>query len=245
MSTQQAAFLTAEWRNLLVLNYEIDPSRLQHLVPVGTELDFWHGRTYVSIIGFRFLNTKLLGIPIPFHRNFTEVNLRFYVRRRTADEWRRGVVFIKEIVPLPAVALIAKQVYNENYITLPMRHHVELPQPPNAHHGRFAYSWKWQRHWIEMSAEVQGTANPLSPDSEEQFITEHYWGYTRQRNGATMEYAVEHPAWRTWRAISSRLDGDVASLYGREFAEILAGPPTSALAADGSEIVVRTGSRLT
>lgn len=244
MPYQQPAFLTAEWRNLVILNYEFDPARLEHLRPEGTELDFWNGRTYISLVGFRFLKTSLLGLPIPFHRNFSEVNLRFYVRRQSDEGWRRGVVFIKEIVPLPAVALIARQVYNEKYITLPMRQRCELPQRSNGNRGSITYSWKWHRQWIELSAEITGDPNPLSAGSEEEFITEHYWGYTRQQDGSTMEYAVEHPSWRTWRPVASRLEGDVASLYGPDFADVLRRPPTSTLVADGSPIVVRKGSRL-
>jgi len=244
MSDRLPAFLTAEWRHLVMLNFEIDPGRLGHLLPAGTELDFWDGRTYLSLVGFRFLNTKLRGFAIPFHRHFSEVNLRFYVRRRTADGWRRGVVFIKEIVPVPAVALVARWVYNENYITLPMRHRIELSATGDEHEGTLEYSWKWQGKWAELAAETTGNAKPLLPGSEAEFITEHYWGYTRQRDGRTMEYGVEHPAWSVWQTTSSRLECDVASLYGAEFVEVLTRPPTSAFVADGSEIVVRKGTRL-
>jgi uncharacterized protein YqjF (DUF2071 family) len=244
MSDPLPAFLTAEWRHLVMLNFEIDPKLLGRHVPAGTELDIWHGRTYVSIVGFRFLNTKLRGFAIPFHRHFSEVNLRFYVRRRTEEGWRRGVVFIKEIVPVPAVTLVARWVYNENYITRPMRHRIDFSRTSNEARGSLQYSWKWREKWAELTAEVAGDSEPLVPESEEEFITEHYWGYTRQRDGATMEYGVEHPAWRVWRATSSRLQCDVASLYGSEFVDSLTRPPTSAFVADGSGIVVRKGTRL-
>src|SRR6185503_10439864 len=104
---------TAHWRFLMMLNYEVDPSVLHPLVPRGTELDTWHGRTYASVVGFLFLDTRVLGLAIPFHRDFEEVNLRFYVRRREAEAWRRGVVFIKEIVPRWAIATVARVAYNE------------------------------------------------------------------------------------------------------------------------------------
>ena len=97
------SFLTAEWRKLAVVNYMVEPEILQPFVPAGTELDFWQERCYVSLIGFRFENTKVLGMKIPWHVNFEEVNLRFYVRRKATDGWRRGVVFIKEIVPKAAI----------------------------------------------------------------------------------------------------------------------------------------------
>ena len=227
-----------------MLNFVIDPRILQPLVPAGTELDFWNNQTYVSVVGFRFLNTKVRGIPIPCHRNFSEVNLRFYVRHQHGNEWQRAVVFIKEIVPLPAVTLIARRLYNENYITLPMRHSLMETRNGDREQCSLSYSWKWQGRWAELAAETVGEPVPLSRDSEEEFIAEHYWGYTTQRDGSTMEYAVEHPPWRVWRATSFRFDCDVASLYGRDFTSTLSGPPTSTFVADGSGILIRKGTRL-
>jgi uncharacterized protein YqjF (DUF2071 family) len=244
MSESRRAFLTAQWRHLVMLNFEIDPKQLTKYVPCGTELDFWNGRTYVSLVGFRFLDTKVLGLPIPFHRHFTEVNLRLYVRRKAGDGWRRGVVFIKEIVPLYAVTAVARWVYNENYITLPMQHQIDIPGQSNATPSSIAYGWRWQGRWMKLATEVVGESQPLVSDSEEQFITEHYWGYTKQRDGGTMEYGVEHPSWRVWSVMKSRFECDVASLYGPDFVEVLQSRPTSAFVADGSEIIVRAGSKI-
>jgi uncharacterized protein YqjF (DUF2071 family) len=235
------SFLTAQWRNLVMLNYAIDPELLRDHVPKGTEIDIWNGRTFVSLVGFQFLDTRLLGIGIPFHRNFPEVNLRFYVRHHAVDDWHRGVVFIKEIVPRSAVSLVARWVYNEQYVTLPMRNSVELPSADNDQRGSIGYSWKWAGTWCQLSATMHGEPSPLAPGSEEEFITEHYWGYSSQRDGSTLEYAVEHPSWRVWKADESRFEGNIGTLYGSEFANVLAGQPSSAFVAEGSEIVVRQG----
>ena len=237
-----ARFLVAQWRYLVMLNYEIDPGLLAARVPRGTELDSWNGRTFVSLVGFRFLDTKVLGLRLPFHTDFDEVNLRFYVRHRAGDEWRRGVVFVKEIVPRAAIALVARWVYNEPYRALPMRSVVDPPSEANGRRGSMSYSWKLAGRWNELAAEVEGDPRPLVPGSEEEFITEHYWGYTRQRNGSTIEYKVEHPSWRVWRATESRFSGDVAALYGRELVDVLQSRPSSAFVADGSEIIVRRGA---
>lgn len=236
-----SSFLTAQWRNLVMLNYEIDPELLSDHVPKGTEIDIWNGRTFVSLVGFEFLDTRLRGIGIPFHRNFPEVNLRFYVRHLATDGWHRGVVFLKEIVHRPAVTFIARWVYNEQYVTLPMRHSVELPSARNGRRGTLSYSWKWAGDWSTLSATMHGEPSALVPESEEEFITEHYWGYTKQRNGSTLEYAVEHPAWRVWQAERCSFEGNVTTLYGPEFARILSGRPSSAFVVDGSAIVVRRG----
>lgn len=236
-----AAFLTAQWRNLVMLNYEIDPAILQKRLPKGTELDFWNDRTYVSLVGFRFLETRVLGCRVPFHINFDEVNLRFYVRHKADGEWRRGVVFVKEIVPRMAIALVARWAYNERYIALPMKSVIDLPSTTNEQQGSVSYSWKWANQWHELSAQISGEPIPLVSGSEAEFITEHYWGYAAQRDGSTLEYQVEHPAWRVWPAQQSRFVGDVTTLYGLEFVELLSRTATSAFVAEGSEIMVRRG----
>ena len=241
MTTQPSAFLTAQWRNLVMLNYQIDPALIQSRVPAGTEIDFWNGRTFVSVVGFRFMETRLKGWRVPFHVNFDEVNLRFYVRYKSGDEWHRGVVFVKEIVPRMAVSLVARWVYNEQYVTLPMRSAIDLPTPANGFRGSVGYYWKRAGRWNEVSAQISGEPSALEPGSEAEFITEHYWGYTAQRDGSTLEYSVEHPSWRVWRSEQSRFDGDVATLYGPDFARVLGSAPSSAFVCDGSEIAVRPG----
>jgi uncharacterized protein len=220
-----------------MVNYVVDPGVLTPLVPAGTELDLWEGRAYVSLVGFRFLNTRVWGVPIPFHRNFDEVNLRFYVRRRVGDEWRTGVTFVKEIVPRRAVAVVAKTLYNENYVRFPMRSTINIP-------GRVQYEWHHAGAWEGLSANAIGESFAPEADSEEQFITEHYWGYARQRDGTTVEYAVEHAPWQVWRCEAAAFAGQVARLYGEPFVPCLTDPPQSAIVADGSSVIVRKGARL-
>jgi len=233
-------FLEAEWRDLAMLNFEIDPSLLVSRVPRGCELDTWSGRAFVSVVGFRFLRTRVLGVGIPFHRDFEEVNLRFYVRRRGGDAWRRGVVFVKELVPRPAIAFVARTVYGENYAALPMRHE----RARNGGAMRLAYEWRHGGRWQGLSAAFSGAPEVPGDDSEEAFITEHYWGYSRPSDGSTVEYQVEHPRWAVWRASETQLACDVAALYGPEFVPALARRPSTAFVADGSPVVVRRGRRL-
>lgn len=222
-----------------MVNYEIDPRVLFGLVPRGTELDSWNGRTLVSMVGFRFLKTRVLGIPVPWHRDFDEVNLRFYVRRLAPDGWRRGVVFVKEIVPRAAIAWVARTVYNENYVALPMRHAVASLDQRSG--GSFEYEWYFGSKWCKLAVVALGTPEHPVADSEEAFITEHYWGYARQERGPTQEYQVEHPQWRVSRGIDAVFDCDVGALYGPQFVEYLSERPTSAFVADGSAVIVRKG----
>ena len=184
-------FLTAEWRHLAMLNYEVDAGLLLPFVPAGTEIDRWNGKIFVSLVGFRFLKTNLFGfLPIPMHSNFEEVNLRFYVRRNTGSEVRRGVVFIREMVPRRAIAFVARKFYNENYVALPMAHESRSVDDDRV---KVAYRWRSGNHWNEINLETEGNSKVPAKDSVEQFITEHYWGYAAQPNSGCMEYRVTHP----------------------------------------------------
>ena len=227
-----------------MLSFEADPALLLPLVPAGTELDDWQGRTLVSVVGFLFLRTRVLGIGIPFHRDFEEVNLRFYVRRRASDGWRRGVVFIKELVPRAAIAWTAKAIYGENYAALPMSHRIEFAGEGPRAVGEVSYRWMVNGRENRLEVGVRGPAREIDAGSEEEFITEHHWGYTRRKDGRTLEYRVEHPRWRVWTAERALLDCDAEQLYGSHFAECLRSPAISALLADGSEVSVFGGTLL-
>jgi uncharacterized protein YqjF (DUF2071 family) len=238
-----AVFLRAEWRRLAMLNYEIDPALLRGRVPAGTTLDSFAGKTYVSVVGFLFTKTVVKGIAIPFHRDFEEVNLRFYVKRRPpgghADgrDDRRGVVFVKELVPRFAIAWVARVVYRENYQSLPMRHRF-------GDEGTVEYGFRLDGRWGAVSVRPEGYPQPTAPGSLAEFIAEHYWGYAAQVDGGTKEYQVEHPPWRVQSEREAVLDCDVAALYGCEFVGALSGPPASAFLAEGSPITVHTGIRI-
>lgn len=233
------AFLTARWHHLAMLNYEVNPSVLEKYVPLGTELDTFNGKHYVSVVAFQFLNTRLLGIPIPFHQNFDEVNLRFYVRRQTDNEIRRGVVFIKEIVPRPAIAWTARLVYNENYVYQRMSHEDHL-----AENGSISYNWHKGKQKNRLTLQVSGEPYLADDDSEEAFITEHYWGYAHQRDDSTVEYQVEHPKWKVWQGVECSFECDIKALYGEEFVPYLNNTPSSTFLADGSDVTVYRGKKI-
>jgi uncharacterized protein YqjF (DUF2071 family) len=224
-----------------MLNYEVSPHLLEPLVPAGVELDRWSDTLYVSVVGFLFRDTRVLGVPIPWHRTFEEVNLRFYVRRELGTEVRRGVVFIRELVPRSAIAIVARLMYNEPYRALPMRRRLVRSSGDVAD---LEYAWRASGEWVRLRARTAGSPRPLPARSEEEFITEHYWGYTRQRDGGTIEYRVAHPRWNVWIATDARLDGAVAPVYGAAFARVLAGPPRSAFVADGSAVTVHAPNRI-
>jgi uncharacterized protein len=239
--SDRGAFLTAEWRDLVMLNYEVDPAVLRDYVPAGVEVDAFKGRTFVSVVGFRFLRTRLLGIlPIPFHTNFDEVNLRFYVLRREGAEQRRGVVFIRELVPRLAIAGLARLAYGEKYDSCPMQHKIARTETAIS----AEYRWMFDGARFRLAAAASGAPDFVAENSLENFITEHYWGYSAQADGASVEYRVAHEPWRIWNAADAAFEGDATGLYGIEFCEILRRKPDSAFIAEGSPVAVHKGRRI-
>lgn len=217
-----------------MLNYEVDPGILDPHLPAGVEIDSFERKTYASLVGFQFLRTRLFGsLGIPGHTNFDEINLRFYVRRRVGDEIRRGVVFIREIVPRRAIALAARWVYGENYSCRPMRHLIQRDESGL----RVEYRFKTGGNWRRLHAQASGAAALPGEQGLAEFITEHYWGYTR-RGPRSFEYHVAHPRWQVWNAADCGFEGDAQELYGTSFAEVLRRPPASAFIAEGSDVEV-------
>ena len=229
-------FLTARWQDLIMANYEVDPASLARRVPAGTELDLFDGRCFVSLVGFIFLDTRVLGIPIPWHVNFEEVNLRFYIKRELTDETRRAVCFVKEIVPRWAIAAVARTLYGEPYECWNMGHFRSDSQ--------ISYDWSRDSISDRVSVTIGESLGVPEPDSHGAFIIEHYWGYTDRGHGRVDEYKVEHPKWELFSVTEPRIDVEFAATYGDEFAFLTSATPYSVLLAKGSEVSVYKGKTL-
>lgn len=234
-------FLTAEWRKLAIVNYAVDPRRLAPYLPFGTELDFWEGQCYVSLVGFLFHDTRLLGMRIPWHTNFEEVNLRFYVKRRESEQWKRGVTFIKEIVPRFAITWVANTIYKEHYETQRMAHRWE----EMGEHRKVEYRWTAGGHWQALAVKAARRPTPILPGSEAEFITEHYWGYTRIGPQKTFVYEVTHPRWQQYAVRDHTVAVDFERVYGRAWRDLNEAEPASVLLAEGSPITVESKRLLT
>ena len=229
-------FLTARWQDLIMANYAVDPSLIEHRVPDGTELDLQDGKCFVSLVGFMFLDTRVLGLPIPFHVNFEEVNLRFYNKRVTDGEIRRAVCFVKEIVPRFAIATVARVVYGEPYECWRMDH--------TRTETRVSYSWQRAGCENHLGVEIgEGLGVPVA-GSHGEFIIEHYWGYTMRSGGRVDEYKVEHPKWELFSVKNEQIDVDFGGTYGDEFAFLSDETPHSVFMAKGSEVAVYKGKRI-
>jgi uncharacterized protein YqjF (DUF2071 family) len=233
-------FLTGHWSGLLMAQWPVDPELLRSRVPRGVELDTFHGVAYVSLVAFRFLRTKVVGLPIPFHQNFTEVNLRFYVRRHTETGVRRGVCFVSELVPRFWVAFLARALYNEQYSAVRMSHTFS----EQAGRAEWQYSWErgGRRHAVSVASE--GGPTPMVPGSREHFIAEHFWGYSRQRDGSTVEYEVTHPTWRIWSNPALTFEWDPEASYGKTWLPVLSKPPEFSFVAEGSDVAVSWGKKI-
>jgi uncharacterized protein len=236
-----STFLTASWRKLIMAQYAVDPAILTPYLPPDVELDLYQSNCCVSLVGFLFDRVRVKGIAIPFHTRFEEVNLRFYVTRTEPDGTRkRGVVFIREFVPRTAITLVANSFYEEPYATVPMRHTIaKTPEALNV-----SYAWRHIGTWHSLAVEADPTPQPIAPGSEEEFLTEHYWGYTKRTRGNTSEYGVLHPRWSIYPIRSSTIQADFATLYDPPFAPLNQQSPTSILLAEGSDVSVSTGTRL-
>lgn len=232
-------FLTAEWRKLAIANYEVDPGLLSKYLPYKTEIDLWNNTCYVSLVGFMFVNTKVKGIKIPFHINFEEVNLRLYVKYKSDNVWKRGVVFIKEIVPKSVLSIVANTVYKEHYETLPMEHSWKM----NRDEIEVIYKWK-KENWNSIEVIAENKLTDLKEGSEEDFISEHYWGYTKISESATSEYGVEHPKWQFYKVKEYSINVNFEETYSSQFGFLDSVKPKSVFLAEGSEIIVRNGLKI-
>jgi uncharacterized protein YqjF (DUF2071 family) len=228
-------FLKAEWRKLAIANYSIDPEILKKYVPTNTELDLWGGKCYVSLVGFMFLNTKILGIKVPLHINFEEVNLRFYVKHLENGVWKRGVVFIKELVPKSALTFVANSLYKEHYQTVPMNH----TWIENEKELEVNYNWEMNKSNQSFIVKAENNLLEIPEESEAEFITEHYWGYSKISDNKTVEYEVTHPRWKMYPAKEFQIDVDFQINYGSDFECMNQQKPISVFLIEGSEITVK------
>ena len=226
-------FLKANWENLIMANYEVDPSILKPFLPKGLELDFHNDKTYVSLVGFMFKKTSLFGIPIPFFGSFEEINLRFYVRRVEGEEFKKGVVFINETVPFKIVALLANKLYKEHYISIPTKNTIDI-----AEHKHINYQWKMKDKWNSITVQSAINRDKIALSSIEEFIFERYFGFTKLSPSRTQEYRIHHPKWMTNKILNSNIDCDFGTMYGDAFSNLNNQAPSSIIMAEGSQVSV-------
>ena len=227
-------FLSARWENLIMANYDVDPNVLTPYLPNGVELDYYNNKTYVSLVGFIFKKTSLFNIPIPLMGTFEEINLRFYVKRIEGDTIKRGVVFINETVPYKLVAWLANKLYKEHYIAIPTKSLIVNSEATKS----IKYQWKINEKWNHIAVNAAKENEQMLPDSIEEFIFEHYYGYTKINSQLSQEYKVNHPRWQVNKLRDYSIQCDFRSMYGNDFAFLSNHKPDSVIIAEGSPITV-------
>ena len=234
------SFLTASWKKLCFANYAVDPAILKPYLPAHTELDFYEGKCYVSLVGFLFDDVKLKGISIPFHKRFEEVNLRFYVKHFDGKKWKRGTVFISEIVNKPAIAWVANTLYNENYSVFKMHYKHDLTSEENF----FSYGVFYEDSWQLLQVTTAPTPEVYASGGIISFITEHFWGYSIKDSLNTWEYEVTHPIWKSYKILDSEILFDFGGIYGSAFEDLSHRQPDSIQCMEGSPITIEGKKRI-
>ena len=227
-----ALFLKANWENIIMINYEIDPKILTQFLPKGVELDLFNEKCYISLVGFMFKNTKLFNVPIPFFGNFEEINLRFYVKRKEGTVLKRGVVFINETIPYPIVAWIANKLYNEHYTVVPTKHEIIYEKSSK----KVKFEWLLNQKWNSIAVTTSTTSEKMEQNSLERFIYEHYYGYTKIDENKTEEYKLQHPSWKISEVLDYKIECDFESMYGKSFSVLNQTEPETVFIADGSAV---------
>ena len=227
-------FLTAQWENLIMANYEIDPGYLLPYLPKGVELDYYNGKTYISLVGFLFKNTSIFKIPIPFLKTFEEINLRFYVVRKDGNKLKRGVVFINETVPSRIIAFVANKLYKEHYTVIPTKHSWNI----NDENKIIEYQWKVNKIWNSLKVNTSIDKQKMVPGSMEHFIFEHYFGFTKVNSNESIEYKINHPSWEINAINNYDINCDFNAFYGKNFEILNHTIPHSIMLAEGSGISV-------
>ncbi len=227
-------FLTARWHDLIMANYEVPNQVLTPFLPRGVVLDQYYNTTLVSLVGFMFKDSKIFGVPIPFMGTFEEINLRFYVKRVDETGTKRGVVFIGETVPFKPVAWLANTLYKEHYSCVPTRHQISVKDGERL----IQYDWKKNGKWNGISVKAKEETANLKEGSIEEFIFEHYYGYTRSSAEVSQEYRVNHRAWRTHEIAECCISCDFGAMYGKEFAFLNEMKAHSVIMAEGSDVSI-------
>ena len=227
-------FLRSNWLRLASANYIIEPHLLDKYIPKGTVLEEHNGKHYVSLVAFRYSQTRLLNIQVPFHTNFEEINLRFYVKRKIAPHvWRSEVAFTKLFFPKTALTFVAKHIYKENYETKRMRHNWS----ENDRQLLTSYGLKKNR-WHDFELMTEKESNVIDAHSSEAFFSKHYWGTSQINDNSCTIYKIEHPEWKVFRVNDWKINFDFNKVFGSEFKHLTDNKPESVYLYDGSEVVV-------
>ena len=227
--------LKAEYSDLVAINFQIDDHLLKPLVPVGLELDYFDGDTFVSLVTMKIKRMKIWGIPFSVIPAFPEISLRFYVRRTTGDKSENGTCLIKDFVGGATAAWYLRTQFNSEFTKLKIQGQSkgfgidEIPE--------VEYRWKHDDQWNNLRVRARSRITNTGKGTKVGFILDHS-NYFASQKGRTIAYRVERPQWEVWDAAQANFNCDVKNLFGRAFIKPLSKRPASVFVSAGSHVTV-------
>ena len=238
--------ISARWRDVAILSWPIGDDCLVPFLPKSLVLDRWDGEAYISLVCLYVEGLRILELPV-WPRRFAEINLRFYVRPADRSDVRKGVVFLKQLVPHRLIALGARCLFREPMSVLPalMSRECDPGESPNSDpQRRLCYGWLNDGCAEGLRVTSGGSAYHANTGSLDEFLTARYWGYNRQSGGRVRTYRITRDAWSLVPVIDYTLDCDARSLCGAPFGDAVSERPASVLWATGSHARVHWPSTL-
>lgn len=224
------AFLTARWRDLVLVTFAVPDALAIPLVPPGCEADRWDGRCHVSVVALVMERVRIRGLPIPGLTRYPQVNLRLYVRH----DGRAAVRFIQELVPSRVLAAAARWLYGEPFRRGSIR--ATLSQSGDAARAEYRFGLDGPPSTVTVG--VAGPAAVPAPDSFEHWIKERVRGCRPDRAGRLRTFDVTHPVWAVRSITAHDVRLNFAGLYDPPWAALEATRPASVIYAVGSAVTV-------
>ena len=228
----------AEWREIVVINFEIDPKLLRNFIPPKTELDFFNETSFVTLMARACKNVKPYGWPIVFAKSIDQILLRFYVKRKVGDTWRRGVCLIRDYLPKRKASFFLNWMFKHSFTQVPIKRtssNFESGLPTQL--PTVEYQWTTGDYVNHIKVNARSQMRQQEQETKESFVLDHHYGYT-VKEGKTYEYYVEYSPWAMWDAQSGSFDCDTENVFGRPFVRALKQRPASVFLARGSDVII-------
>lgn len=230
MKSNKKLFMSCSWTNLLYVNFRIDAKLINALLPKDLEADLFDGFAILSFVGFRFTDARLLGIKIPFHQKFPEINLRTYVKSKK-NPTEKGIYFISEMVPKFMTYFVGKFIFGEPFSRINVQEILN--------ENSFGYKIENKNEGLEMSAILSQNLNEQIKNKEEEFIVDRVFAFCGKANKKSKKYEVQHPKWNLMKAENSNYIFSNLSHISKLLNNFLQGAtPSSIFATDGSAVDV-------
>ena len=206
-----------DWKNLLFLHWSIPVKTIRQHIPEELEIETYNNSAWIGIIPFQMRNLRPSFLfPIPPISNFTEINLRTYVK----DKYnRKGVWFFSLDTQNPFGNWLAQSFFHLNYRFAQTEFSTTHTQSntckfsfPNTQYPEQTLSWE----------HTEDTFMPSkSPESLECFLTERYRLFSYNHNKNTLlTGTLSHDRYRLNRPKLLKYSTDLFASNEIEFTNI-------------------------